>query len=170
MPSTTRRPRQQCRPQSRHGTIGLSPIVQLVACLVVRLGFGATPWPSEGARRTRTRSPTRTRASEGERRTRTRTQPAPAPANQHVHGQHHRSHLHRHTRTRASAAFPTLPTPPRSSPAPVRIDLSHIDDQPARPARKRRFLGEIDISDDKDDAIMRPRKKTKFLGYIDLTN
>lgn len=68
------------------------------------------------------------------------------------------------------AAFHTLPTPPRSSPAPVRIDLSHIDDELARPAPKRRFLGEIDISDDEDNAVMRPRKKMKFLGYIDLTN
>ncbi|KAJ7811710.1 hypothetical protein B0H13DRAFT_1926551 [Mycena leptocephala] len=37
--------------------------------------------------------------------------------------------------------FPTLPTPPPSSPAPVLIDLSHIDDEPACPAQKRKFLG-----------------------------
>ncbi|KAJ7865793.1 hypothetical protein B0H13DRAFT_2561822 [Mycena leptocephala] len=65
--------------------------------------------------------------------------------------------------------FPSLPTPPPSSPAPVHIDLSHID-EPARPPQKRKFLGEIDISDDEADFAVRPRKKAKFLGYIDLTN
>jgi hypothetical protein len=68
--------------------------------------------------------------------------------------------------------FPSLPTPPPSSPAPVHIDLSHIDDidKPAHPPQKRKFLGEIDISDDEADFAVRPRKKAKFLGYIDLTN
>jgi hypothetical protein len=70
---------------------------------------------------------------------------------------------------RHQAQFP-LPTPPPSSPAFVHIDLSRIDDKPARPAQKRKFLGEIDISDDEDEAAMRPRKKVKFLGYIDLTH
>jgi hypothetical protein len=65
--------------------------------------------------------------------------------------------------------FPSLPTPPPSSPAPVHIDLSHID-EPTRPPQKRKFLGEIDISDDEADSAVRPRKKAKFLGYIDLTN
>ncbi|KAJ7863689.1 hypothetical protein B0H13DRAFT_2564525 [Mycena leptocephala] len=69
--------------------------------------------------------------------------------------------------------FLTLPTPPPSSPAPIHIDLSDID-EPARPAQKRKFLGEIDVSDDEDEddseSAVWPRKKAKFLGYIDLTN
>ncbi|KAJ7924686.1 hypothetical protein B0H13DRAFT_2315203 [Mycena leptocephala] len=66
--------------------------------------------------------------------------------------------------------FPTLPTPPPSSPAPVLVDLSHIDDEPARPAQKRRFLGIVDISDDEEEDVVHPRKKTKLSGFIDLTN
>ncbi|KAJ6607242.1 hypothetical protein B0H10DRAFT_2439677 [Mycena sp. CBHHK59/15] len=50
----------------------------------------------------------------------------------------------------AATPFPILPTPPPSAPVPVRIDLSHIDDEPARPARKRKFLGIINISDDEE--------------------
>ncbi|KAJ7798830.1 hypothetical protein B0H13DRAFT_2391420 [Mycena leptocephala] len=65
-------------------------------------------------------------------------------------------------------AFPTLPTPPPSSPASVLIDLSHIDNEPARPAQKRKFLGLVDISDDEEDAG-RPLKKVDFSGVIDLT-
>ncbi|KAJ7802970.1 hypothetical protein B0H13DRAFT_2495096 [Mycena leptocephala] len=34
----------------------------------------------------------------------------------------------------------SLPTPPPSSPAPVLIDLSRVDDPPTPPARKRKFL------------------------------
>ncbi|KAJ7884875.1 hypothetical protein B0H13DRAFT_1889820 [Mycena leptocephala] len=37
--------------------------------------------------------------------------------------------------------FPTLLTPPPSSPAPVLVDLSHIDDEPARPAQRENFWG-----------------------------
>jgi hypothetical protein len=66
--------------------------------------------------------------------------------------------------------FPTLPTPPPSSPAPGFIDLSHIDDEPARPAQKRKFLGIVDISDDEEEDVVRPRKKAKLLGFIDLTH
>ncbi|KAJ7889995.1 hypothetical protein B0H13DRAFT_1887759 [Mycena leptocephala] len=65
--------------------------------------------------------------------------------------------------------FPTLPSPPPSSPAPVLIDLSHIDDEPARPAQKRKFLGIVDISDDEED-VSHPLKKAQHSGFIDLTN
>jgi hypothetical protein len=72
---------------------------------------------------------------------------------------------------RRQARFPTLPTPPPSSPAssptPTRIYFS--DDELARPAQKRKFLGVVEISDDEEDAEVRPRKKTRFLGHIDLT-
>ncbi|KAJ7850253.1 hypothetical protein B0H13DRAFT_2360801 [Mycena leptocephala] len=65
-------------------------------------------------------------------------------------------------------AFPTLPTPPPSSPASVLIDLLHINDEPAHSAQKRKFLGFVNISDDEEDAG-RPLKKVDFSGLIDLT-
>ncbi|KAJ7438425.1 hypothetical protein FB451DRAFT_1192660 [Mycena latifolia] len=64
--------------------------------------------------------------------------------------------------------FPSLPTPPRSSPGSVLIDLSHID-EPAWPAPRKRYLGEVEISDDEDNVTVRPPKKTRYLGHIDLT-
>ncbi|KAJ6587544.1 hypothetical protein DFH09DRAFT_1307771 [Mycena vulgaris] len=55
---------------------------------------------------------------------------------------------------RRLAPFPTLPTPPPSSPArstvPEVIDLTHIDYEPARRAPKRRFPEVIHVSDDED--------------------
>ncbi|KAJ7479036.1 hypothetical protein FB451DRAFT_1172157 [Mycena latifolia] len=65
--------------------------------------------------------------------------------------------------------FPSLPTPPRSSPGSVLIDLSHISDEPAWPAPRKRYLGEVEISDDEDNVTVRPPKKTRYLGHIDLT-
>ncbi|KAJ7037561.1 hypothetical protein C8F04DRAFT_1256768 [Mycena alexandri] len=67
------------------------------------------------------------------------------------------------------APFPALPSPPSSSRI---IDLSHIDDEPARPARKRKFLGVLDISDEEEEEVARPRKKVKRRArfwHIDLT-
>jgi hypothetical protein len=92
----------------------------------------------------------------GLRRVRTAPQPAPAPGPTSTPRAQRRQ-------------FPTLPTPPPSSPAPVLVDLSHIDDEPARPAQKRKFLGIVDISDD-EEAVVHPRKKAQFSGFIDLTN
>jgi hypothetical protein len=39
MPSVTPRPSRHCKLQSRHGTIGLCPILQLAACLVILTGL-----------------------------------------------------------------------------------------------------------------------------------
>ncbi|KAJ6485500.1 hypothetical protein DFH09DRAFT_1339778 [Mycena vulgaris] len=78
--------------------------------------------------------------------------------------------------TSSPVSSPSPPSPPASSPAssssagrsssPVCIDLTHIDnDEPcAHPAKKRKLvhLGTIDISDDQDDEDVRPRKKAKF--------
>ncbi|KAJ7040852.1 hypothetical protein C8F04DRAFT_1177815 [Mycena alexandri] len=63
-----------------------------------------------------------------------------------------------------------LPTPPPSSPAPTHIDLSQLDEQPARPAVKRKFLGVVEISDDDEEDASRPPKKARSLGYLELTN
>ncbi|KAJ7831037.1 hypothetical protein B0H13DRAFT_2371665 [Mycena leptocephala] len=54
-----------------------------------------------------------------------------------------RSHIHP-TRSKASIPNPSHTSTQLS--APVLVDLSHIDDEPARPAQKRRFLGIVDIS------------------------
>ncbi|KAJ7807400.1 hypothetical protein B0H13DRAFT_1929040 [Mycena leptocephala] len=73
----------------------------------------------------------------------------------------------------APAPAAPLPHPPhalKGLSAPVLVDLSHIDDEPARPPQKRRFLGIVDISDDEEEDVVRPRKKTKLSGFIDLTN
>ncbi|KAJ6592403.1 hypothetical protein B0H19DRAFT_1245277 [Mycena capillaripes] len=74
----------------------------------------------------------------------------------------------------APRPFPTLPTPPPSSPArftaPEVIDLTHIDDEPTRPAPKRRFPEVIDVSDDEDDVEVRPHKQMRHMSYIDLSN
>ncbi|KAJ6545591.1 hypothetical protein B0H19DRAFT_1267000 [Mycena capillaripes] len=85
---------------------------------------------------------------------------------------------HPHIRTPSPAPahrpFPTLPTPPPSSPtrstAPEVIDLTHIDDEPARPAPKRRFPEVIDVSDEDEDVEVRPHKKMRPMSYIDLSN
>ncbi|KAJ7861144.1 hypothetical protein B0H14DRAFT_2576282 [Mycena olivaceomarginata] len=90
---------------------------------------------------------------------------------------------------RCQARFPTLPTPPPSSPvrspAPVRIDLSHIDDAPAPTPRAQRRRARfptlptpppsspatvrMDLSHI-DDEPARPAWKRTFLGVIDISD
>ncbi|KAJ6595490.1 hypothetical protein DFH09DRAFT_1072467 [Mycena vulgaris] len=60
-----------------------------------------------------------------------------------------------------------LPTAPPTAPAPIRIDLTHIDDEPARRVPKRKFKSLV-ISDE-EGVAERPPKRINFLGHIDLT-
>ncbi|KAJ7443521.1 hypothetical protein FB451DRAFT_1437278 [Mycena latifolia] len=59
---------------------------------------------------------------------------------QHQH-EHELPHLHQHHAHKRVSR----------SPGSVLIDLSHIDDEPAWPAPRKRYLGEVEISDDEDN-------------------